>query len=441
MKNAWIFLLLVICIVGLLSIPGAFPLLFLIFPLVFYVFRGKRIGKRFLISIGVTSTSIILVFINSFFVEQFYMLLISVFYFTTLLSTDFVIIHKITTIEKGAIPIIFCYVLITRILLSLNPWFFPFYWTLFMHLLPGTGIVTRVLLPIFLEAYMVVLAVVIYMIYTKQAGKSIYLQLFALALICCCVSPIVRQVFFPKKQDINLTYGFIQGSFSKHDYDLAEKYPALARKISLAYRRHIENSKPCRILIIPESAFPEKQENPTPPERTGHMAETLVQWLENISIKKNSYILTNISIENNGNIYNAAVLFNPKGILQDTYVKKNATPIYESHYFTTDNYLNTFEIDNYTVAPLICFDTVFFLNYFRIKQPALYIAISNDVFAEGTVLSRLHQSYGVMNARTIGLPFIQVTQNGPSFYVNSKGTLYSLAEPYEKTIDVTFTIR
>jgi apolipoprotein N-acyltransferase len=440
MKKQWAVLLSVIGIVGILSTPWAFALLFLIFPLVFYVFQGKSIGKNIGISIVITGTAIIVVFINSFFVVQYYMLLLSLVYFTFLLTADFIIIYKIITMKKTVLPLIFCYAMVTRTLLALNPWCFPFYWTLSMHLLPGMDTVTKIIMPIFLESLMLIAASSVYMVYSKQARKSIYPQIFMLVIICCCVTPTIRQIYVPEKQAIQLSCGMIQGSFTKHDYDLAEKYPALAGKISAAYRQYIADSKPFRLLIVPESAFPEKQEEQPIAVISGQMKETLVQWLETIAMKKKSYILTNITLEKNRKTNNAAVLFNPHGKLQDTYIKKNTAPLYESRYYTTSNSLNNFEIDNYTIAPLICFDTLFLSNYIRKKMPNLYIAISNDVFAEGTILSKLHQAYGIINARNIGLPFIQITQNGPSFYVNSNGTLYKLADPYEKAIGITFNV-
>jgi apolipoprotein N-acyltransferase len=366
------------------------------------------------------------------------MLFISVVYFTGLLSADFIIIYKFTGIPKWTIPLVFCYILVSRIILTFNPWFFPFYWTLSLHLLPGMGAVSKVILPVFLEALILELAVVAYMQSTKQARRGVYLQLSLLVLVCCFVTPVLRRVFVPDKQAIHLECGIVQGSFTKNDYDIVDKYPGLAVEISSAYRQYIEDSNPCRLLIVPESAFPQRQEEQSLPGLSDHQEESLALWLQTISTKKDSYILANIALGNNEYIYNAATLFNPQGILPDTYIKKNTTPLYESRHFTTGNASNTFKIDNYNIAPLVCYDTVFLLNYYREKTPDLYIALSNDVFAEGTILTRLHQAYGVINARTMGIPFIQATQNGPSFYVDSKGTLHNLTKPYEKAIGISF---
>jgi apolipoprotein N-acyltransferase len=112
----------------------------------------------------------------------------------------------------------------------------------------------------------------------------------------------------------------------------------------------------------------------------------------------------------------------------------------ESKKFKSGNTKATFKVDRYTIAPLICFDGVFLTNYIRDIRPDVYIVTSNDVFGEGTILSRLHQAYSVLNARTMGIPVLHVTQNGPSCYVDSKGKLTNLTSPYEKAIGLSVSI-
>ena len=62
----------------------------------------------------------------------------------------------------------------------------------------------------------------------------------------------------------------------------------------------------------------------------------------------------------------------------------------------------------------------------------LAVAISSDVFAEGTSLARCHQSYGVFYARTFRLPLAQVMQNGATLCVHSHGGLEEVATPYQQ---------
>jgi apolipoprotein N-acyltransferase len=98
-------------------------------------------------------------------------------------------------------------------------------------------------------------------------------------------------------------------------------------------------------------------------------------------------------------------------------------------------------VDGHSIAPVICYESLFIRNYFRDQKPELYMVISNDIFAEQTVLSRLHQAYGVINARTLGIPLLQAMQNGPSCYVDSQGTLMNLTMPYEQVIGLPVEIR
>jgi apolipoprotein N-acyltransferase len=71
----------------------------------------------------------------------------------------------------------------------------------------------------------------------------------------------------------------------------------------------------------------------------------------------------------------------------------------------------------------------------------MHIVTSNDVFAEKTILSKLHQAYSVINSRTVGIPLLQVIQNGPSFFVDSRGKLTELVKPYERAIGLTITLK
>jgi hypothetical protein len=70
-----------------------------------------------------------------------------------------------------------------------------------------------------------------------------------------------------------------------------------------------------------------------------------------------------------------------------------------------------------------------------------YIVISNDIFADKTVLSYLHIAYGVLNARTLGTPLLQAMQNGPSVYLDSRGRLTFLTKPYEQVIGLRVAIQ
>jgi hypothetical protein len=71
----------------------------------------------------------------------------------------------------------------------------------------------------------------------------------------------------------------------------------------------------------------------------------------------------------------------------------------------------------------------------------MYIVTSNDVFAGKTILSKLRQAYSVINSGTAGVPLLQIIQNGPSFFVDSKGGLATVTKPYEKAIGLSVTLK
>jgi apolipoprotein N-acyltransferase len=97
----------------------------------------------------------------------------------------------------------------------------------------------------------------------------------------------------------------------------------------------------------------------------------------------------------------------------------------------------------YTIycLPLICFDSVFIRHYFRNDKTDLYVVTSNDIFSEHTILSMLHEAYGLLNAGTLGTPLIQAAQNGPSFYVDYAGKLNILANVYERNGAISFAVK
>jgi apolipoprotein N-acyltransferase len=184
-------------------------------------------------------------------------------------------------------------------------------------------------------------------------------------------------------------------------------------------------------VVLPESAFPLQQNEDS----------WMLQSIQNTARERNQYSMTGFLLKENGNGYNASVLINPEGRLQSLYRKRTTVPFVETSIFTRVIRGDAFSVDGHTVAPVICYESLFIRSYFRDYKPELYIVISNDIFAEGTVVSRMHQAYGVINARTLGIPLLQVMQNGPSFYVDSHGELTNLTMPYEQVIGLPVKIR
>jgi apolipoprotein N-acyltransferase len=427
MKKQYHILLSIILTVLGVSFPVCSPLILLVFPVVFELMRGETPFKNIKILLVMNFITTVIVFLNPFFIVQYRMFLLASLYFSALLSLDFIVVYQLTKINRGSLFLIFLYCVVSRIAISLIPSIFPFYWTLTMQLLPIMNGISRFLLPVFFEGIIVVLAAMVYLFLNKRLKWYSYLQPAVIILCGVLLSLMIKANVLPQTQHPKLECSIIQGGFSSSDYTLIERYPVLAEKIANGYVKFIEDIGNRQFIILPESAFPIQQ---------GTDGQFL-QAIEEIAASRQEYILTSILLNDDKETYNALALINPQGQLQDVYKKRNVVLFVETDYFAKGKTLQTFSVYNSTVAPMICFDSVYIRNYFRDKTPDIYIVASNDVFAEKTILSRLHQGYSVINARTMGIPLIQVIQNGPSFYVDSQGELITLAKPYEKAVGVT----
>jgi prepilin-type processing-associated H-X9-DG protein len=151
--------------------------------------------------------------------------------------------------------------------------------------------------------------------------------------------------------------------------------------------------------------------------------------------------MTGILPEERGAVYNASALIDPQGRLQSIYRKRNLVLFEETAAVTPGTTANTFMVDGHVIAPAICYESLFLRSYFRDKRPELYIVISDDTFSDKTILSYLHIAYGVINARTLGAPLLQATQNGPSVYLDSRGRLKFLTKPYEQAVGLRVMIQ
>jgi apolipoprotein N-acyltransferase len=426
-----LFLFSVILIIFTTSFSVFSPLIFVIFTSVFKLIDGRKLVEQLIILLFLILTVCIAMFSNEFFIQDhpFLFILISM-YFTFLLGMDLIISFYFSK-YRYAICIIFGYVLLSRFIFIFSTNVFPFYWTLTMHLLPFMDVISQLILPLLWEALCVALSIVIYSLCLGKLKRNILLQMAGIIFIVICFSGIINEMLEKSELKPGLQCNIIQGAYSKQDYNIVERYPVLGKKIAEKYLGHIEEINNARFVILPESSFPialiEESE--------------IIQKLKEISKKRNEYIMTGILLEETDNIYNASVLINPEGEIQNVYRKRNTVLFVETLTFTRGIRAETFTVDGHIIAPVICYESIFLLDYFRDLRPELYIVISNDIFAEKTILSRLHQAYSVINARVMGTPLLQVMQNGPSFYVDSLGRLTNLTEPYEQVIGLTVEIR
>ncbi|MDR2211809.1 MAG: hypothetical protein LBO65_10170 [Spirochaetaceae bacterium] len=427
----FLFMMATVFITLTISFPLFSPLLFGVFSVIFELIRGEKLEKQLRIIFSLFFTVSLLVFTNLFFVyNQIPLFLITSLYFAFLLGTDLFIVFHILK-YKYALLLIFGYIALSRFTLCLSTAFFPFYWTLTMQLLPFMGVISRFFLPVFWEALCVAFAAVRYFSYSHRPLKHFLVQAGAIMLTAVTLTHIMKgeQDRFSLKPGLVCT--IIQGGYSRQDYELIERYPVLGLRMADKYLGYIKETKNARLLILPESAFPVQQTEDS----------EILQDIKNTARERNEYIMTGVLLEEDKKVYNAAAFIDPNGLLQNVYRKRTTVLFVETLIFSRGTTANTFSVDGYTIAPLICYESLFIRNYFREKRPELYIVISNDIFAEKTILTRLHQAYGVINARTMGIPLLQATQNGPSFYINSQGGFSELTRPYEQVIGLPVEIR
>jgi apolipoprotein N-acyltransferase len=430
--KAALFLGSVIIITLMVSYPIFSILFFVIFPMVFQLMRGRDAWKQLIILFLLIFIVCMVVFANAFFIySQFFLFLLASLFFTILLGSDlFIAFYAVK--QKCAILLIFGYVVLSRFILSYSTAVFPFYWTLTMHLLPFMGMVSRFVLPLFWEALCMAFSAAMYLFYYyNRLTKNTIVQAAGIVLAAIGLSGIAKAGLDIPVFEPGLECALVQGGYSRQDYALVERYPALSRKIAQRYLDHIGEITGARFVVLPESAFPLYQTEES----------EILQTIKDIARSRNEYIMTGILLEEDGSVYNASALINPEGQLQNVYRKRNTVLFVETSTFTKGIRADNFAVDGHIIAPVICFESLFIRNYFRDKKPELYIVISNDIFAEKTVLSSLHQAYGVINARTMRTPLLQAMQNGPSFYVDSQGELTNLTMPYEQVIGLMVEIR
>jgi apolipoprotein N-acyltransferase len=414
-----------------ISFPLVSPLLFAVFPAVFHLIQGEKTAKQLIILFSLIFTVYLIVFVNPFFIpNQFFLFLLVCLYFIVLLGADlFIAFYAVN--HKYAVLLIFAYVAASRLILSLSTVVFPFYWTLTMQLLPFMGAVSQFAVPLLWEAFCVTCAAMLYFPCSHKPSRYAFIQLLAAAAIVVIFSGIARAELGRSAFRPGLECALVQGGYSRHDYNLIERHPDFGIKMAQKYLRHIEEVTNERFLVLPESAFPLYQIEDS----------EILQKMKDAARLRNQYIVTGILLTEGGKVYNASALIDPEGRLQNVYRKRNPVPFVETSAFTPGIMANTFSVDGHTIAPVICYESLFIRSYFRDKRPELYIVISNDIFSDKTILSYLHIAYGVINARTVGTPLLQAMQNGPSVYLDSQGRLSFLTKPYEQAIGLQVEIK
>jgi apolipoprotein N-acyltransferase len=420
------------------SFPSLSPLLFAVFSVVFALIEGEDILKQLLLLFFLVSTVVLIIFANPFFIQtQPLLFLIAMLYFIAMLGLDLLIAFYALNHEY-ALFLIFGYVAAIRLTLNLSTVVFPFYWTLAMQLLPFMEVISQCALPLLWEAFCVSCAAALYSPVVlgldprlRKSPRHRLIQVAVIAMLVVVFSGIARVGLGHSSFKPGLECALVQGGYSRSDYVLIERHPEFGIRMAQKYLEHLAEVANQRFVVMPESALPL------------HLIEDseILQKIKDIARLRNQYIMTGILLKEGGSVYNASALIDPQGRLQNVYRKRNPALFVETTTFTPGTTATTFTVDGHAIAPVICYESLFLRNYFRDKKPKLYIVISNDIFSDKAILSYLHIAYGVINARTLGTPLLQVMQNGPSVYLNSRGQLRFLTKPYEQAVGLRVDIQ
>ncbi|MDR1363059.1 MAG: carbon-nitrogen hydrolase family protein [Spirochaetaceae bacterium] len=366
--------------------------------------------------------------INGFFMDNIFLLALTLFYFTILITLDLYALSYFSVRQKFAVTISFIYAALSRILLSCLSFIFPLYYTLQAHFMPFMGAISKYILPVLFEALIISAAVTVFRAVKYKKFLSI-IELFVISAVCVFATIAYRnslKIDAPASVSAGagvsggLSVSFVQLSFSRNDYILSDNYPGFGEKISQAYLEYAKKTPETRLLVMPESSFP----------YIDFEDDQTLKELKLLAKQRRQYIISGYYSKKGDRIYNSVILINPDGEIADIYSKNSVVPIFESKWAAVSNERIIFNIDGCVIQPMICYETVF-MSMYQYKHSNLFVAVGNAAFSEGIAYSRLHNAYGVFYSRTFGIPYLQITQDGPSFYVDKNYKLRFLSASNE----------
>ncbi|MDR2802947.1 MAG: carbon-nitrogen hydrolase family protein [Treponema sp.] len=405
-----------------LSIPAVF--VFIYSALTFHIPERKHVF-HFALTVFL---SLFTLTANGFFMDNPFLWVLMLFYFTAFITLDIYALSYFSARIKFAVTTAFAYIVFTRLMLSRFSFLFPLYYTLQSHYLPFTGIVSKYMLPLLFEALVITSPIAVFQTVKYKKYLSIA-EFFIIPVVCMFFTVTYRHTMKIDAPATPLNVGFVQLSFLRQDYMLSDNYPGFGEKISKKYLAYAKKAPPVRLLIIPESSFP----------YIDFKNDLMLKELKLLAKQNNQYIISGYYTMKKDKIYNSVILISPDGKIADIYSKNSVVPIFESKWATVSNEKLIFNIDGYKIQPLICYETVF-MSAYNYRLSNLFTAVSNAVFSEGIAISKLHNAYGIFYARTFNIPYLQITQDGPSFYIDRNYRLNFLSQSgeisYDKVIEL-----
>ena len=411
------------------NFPALNPAFVFAYPLLFSIFQDRGIARGLVSSTIAITTATVAVVANPFFLAQPLLFLLLVLFLVSVFVPEVLALYLLSAKWRFPLAAAYLFVLAWRLLFCLIPGIFPFWWSAPSHLTPLAGELSKLILPPLGEAVMICLAVGFSWGLQRRQWWGLLYQFLLVILLSTGITHLPGD-FLEANPDSqrsgasSITIGFSQLSYSSKDYGYAEEYLGFAGQIAGAYLESMQKIPECKLLVLPESAFID-------------YAPAHHKTLTQVAQDRNCHILAGMLVEEKDGRYNCAVLFAPdlhEPVVK--YRKRNLVPFVEGGALESGTQSQTMLVDGLRLLPLICFDTMYPSSYRSRESVDLVVAVSSDVFAEGTSLARCHQSYGVFYARTFRLPLAQVTQNGATLCVHSHGGLEEVATPYQQVQDV-----
>ncbi|MGB9798289.1 MAG: apolipoprotein N-acyltransferase, partial [bacterium] len=210
-----------------------------------------------------------------------------------------------------------------------------------------------------------------------------------------------------------------------------------------AYAPLFENISPVNLILFSETAFPVSIPD----------VEYVRQWVENLAREKKSFILIGSPIEEEGKIYNSALLFSPEGKIIGRYDKVHLVPFGEfvpwrknfpwlkklgvrDFDFTPGNKWYPLHCDGFSLGTMICFESIFpnIAREYALRGADILVVITNDSWFGRTWAAEQHLAFSSLRACEEGRYLLRATTTGISAIIAPNGKILKRADLFQPAL-------
>lgn len=203
-----------------------------------------------------------------------------------------------------------------------------------------------------------------------------------------------------------------------------------------AYEPMLKDLQKQDLIVFSETAFPVSIPD----------VQEVRKWVENLAREKESYVLIGSPIEENGRIYNSALLFSPKGEIIGRYDKVQLVPFGEfvpwrktfpwlkklgvrDFDFTPGKGWHPLKCKGFSLGPIICFESIFpkIAREYSIKGADILVVITNDSWFGRTWAGEQHLAFSSLRACEEGRYLLRATTTGISAIISPDGRILKRA--------------